>query len=105
LVSKMMEKTNFLEKALKLVGKKFDLLIIDSLASNKGKRRFNQMLKDIPSSNPRMLSLRLKELERNGLVTKSLVLGTPVKTEYALTERAEELAEITSKLKLWAEKH
>lgn len=102
-MNRMIEKTNSLEKALKVAGKKFDLLIIDSIASNKGKRRFNQLLKDIPASNPRTLSMRLKELERNGLISKSLVLGTPVKTEYAITEKAEGLIEIISKLKQWAE--
>ena len=49
--------------------------------------------------------MRLKDLERNGLVTKSLVFGTPMKTEYALTEKSEPLVEIISLLKQWAEKH
>ena len=102
---KASEKVDFLENALHLVGKKYDLLIIDSLMRNKGKRRFNQLLNDIPSSNPRILSIRLKELERNHLVAKSLVLGTPVKTEYSLTEKAEELGEIVEKLKSWVQKH
>ena len=102
---KTAEKIDSLEEALHLVGKKYDLLIIDSLMRNKGKRRFNQILKDLPATNPRILSIRLKELEKNHLVAKSLVLGTPVKTEYSLTDKAEELAEIVEKLKAWAQKH
>lgn len=104
-MSKMIEKPHPLNKALKLVGKKFDLLIIDSIAANKGRARFNHILRDVPSSNPRILSMRLKDLEKNGLVTKALVLGTPVKTEYALTEKAESMLEIIVLLKSWAEKH
>jgi len=104
-MSKMIEKSKPLEKALKLVGKKFDLMIIDSIASNKGRARFNYLLKDVASINPRILSMRLKDLEKNGLVTKALVLGTPVKTEYALTDKAESMLEIITLLKSWAEKH
>ncbi|MFA5357844.1 MAG: helix-turn-helix domain-containing protein [archaeon] len=104
-MAKVMEKTNSLEKALKLIGKKYDLLILDALLQGRRKRRFNQLLKDIPNINPRILSMRLKELEKNNLVVKSIVLGTPVKTEYSLTEKAEELVEIIEKIKQWVDKN
>jgi DNA-binding HxlR family transcriptional regulator len=99
------QKINPLEKAMHLVGKKYDLLILDSLQKQNKRAGFNQILKSIPSLNPRILSMRLKNLEANKLITKSLVLGTPVKTEYALTPKAEELIEIIDKLKSWAERH
>jgi len=102
---KTVENPGFLQKALQLVGKKYNLLILDSLLQNKNKRRFNQLLNDIPSLNPRILSMRLKELEKSGLLSKSLVLGTPVKTEYSLSEKAEELAGIIESLKAWAQKN
>jgi len=101
---KVAEIVNPLEKAMKLVGKKHDLLILDALYKNNKRAGFNKILKSIPSLNPRILSMRLKGMEANKLITKSLVLGTPVKTEYALTPKAEELAEIIDKLKVWAEK-
>ncbi|MEI7961710.1 MAG: helix-turn-helix domain-containing protein [archaeon] len=104
-MSKVAEKINPLEKAMKLVGKKYDLLILDSLMKNNKRAGFNQLLKSVQSLNPRILSIRLKTLESNKLVTKNLVLGTPVKTEYALTAKAEELIEIIDKLKAWADKH
>lgn len=103
-MSKTAEKTNPLNKALELVGKKYDLLILDTLARTNKRAGFNQLLKEIPKSNPRILSMRLKSMEANKLLTKNLVLGTPVKTEYALTPKAEELIEIIEKLKSWAEK-
>jgi len=98
-------KVNSLEKALLLVGKKFDFLIVDSIARNKNRARFNQLLSDLPSINPRILSMRLKAMEQNKLVEKHLIIGTPVKTEYSLTPKAEELLSIISELKKWAEKH
>ena len=99
---KVFEKENFLEKALLLVGKKYDLLIIDSFLQNRSKRRFNQLLDDIPGINPRILSMRLKELERNRLLTKNLVFGTPVRTIYHLTDKAESLEKLILELKDWA---
>ena len=104
-MSKVAEKINPLEKAMKLVGKKYDLLILDSLMKNNRRAGFNKLLKSVPSLNPRILSIRLKTLESNKLVTKNLILGTPVKTEYALTPKAEELVELIEKLKVWAEKN
>ena len=104
-MSKVVEKTNPLDKAVLLVGKKYDLLILDSLYLHNKRSGFNQILKDIPKINPRILSIRLKSLEANKLISKTLVLGTPVKTEYALTPKAEELVEIIEKLKAWAVKN
>jgi len=102
---KIAEKTNSLEKAMELIGKKHDLLILDSLYKYNKRAGFNQILKSLQNLNPRMLSIRLKSLEQSKLITKSLVLGTPLKTEYALTSKAEELVEIIEKLKTWAEKY
>ncbi|MDO8646922.1 MAG: helix-turn-helix domain-containing protein [Candidatus Diapherotrites archaeon] len=102
-MAKTLEKANSLERALQLVGKKYNLLILDSLMQNRGKRRFNQLLSDVPTLNPRILSMRLKDLEKGGLLNKSLVLGTPVKTEYHLTDKAEKLENIIQNLKEWVQ--
>jgi len=101
---KQNDKLNPLKKAVALVGKKHDLLILDAIHRNNKRIGFNQLLKEIPELNPRILSLRLKEMESNKLITKGLVLGAPVKTEYSLTPKAEDLVVIIEKLKQWAEK-
>jgi DNA-binding HxlR family transcriptional regulator len=94
-----------LENALNIIGKKFDLQIIDSINKNGNKARFNQIAKDIPSINPRILSMRLKSLEQSKLIEKHLILGTPVKTEYSLSKNTSPLIEIIDKLKSWGEKN
>lgn len=94
-----------LEKASTIIGKKFDLLIIDFINRNGGRARFNQILNNIKTINPRILSMRLKDFEKNGLLTKSIVLGTPVKTEYSLTKKSEDLIQIIDKITNWAEKN
>ncbi len=93
-----------LNRALKMVGKKYDLLIIESINSNKNRVHFNELIKAIPSINPRILSMRLKSLEQTKLITKSILIGTPVQTVYSLTDRAEELIEIIEMLKEWVKK-
>jgi DNA-binding HxlR family transcriptional regulator len=99
---KRIDENKLLEKAVFLIGKKFDLLIIDSINHLNGRARFNEISKGIPSINPRILSMRLKEFEKNKLITKNIILGEPVKIEYALTPKAKELIEIINKLKNWA---
>jgi DNA-binding HxlR family transcriptional regulator len=95
------KKINDLEIALEQVGKKFDLLVVNSIAKHRGRAGFNQLLKDINSLNPRTLSTRLKDLEKNKIITKGLIIGTPVKTEYALTQKGKKLIPIIKELKLW----
>ncbi len=95
------DKMSNLEKSLCLIGKKFDLLIIDSIARHQNRAGFNQIASDISSINPRTLSVRLKELEKNGLVKKALIMGTPVRTEYSLTTKAKKLLPIIKQLKDW----
>jgi DNA-binding HxlR family transcriptional regulator len=94
------KKVNDLEIALIQIGKKFDLLIIKSLSKNRS--GFNQILKNNPSLNPRTLSMRLKDLERNKIITKSLILGTPVKTEYKLTTKGKKVLPIIKQIEDWA---
>jgi DNA-binding HxlR family transcriptional regulator len=101
-IVKLIEKLGHLDKALSVVGKKYNLQIIDCINNNKNRAGFNLILKEVQSCNPRILSMRLKELEQNKLITKSIVLGTPVKTEYSLTGKAEDLMPIIDSLKKWA---
>jgi DNA-binding HxlR family transcriptional regulator len=98
---KKSEKVFSLEKALNLVGKKFDLLIIDSIFRHQNRAGFNQILNDITKINSMTLSKRLKDLESNSLVKKSLIMGAPVKTEYSLTAKAKKLLPIIKELKKW----
>ncbi|MDD3160000.1 MAG: helix-turn-helix domain-containing protein [Candidatus ainarchaeum sp.] len=93
---------NLLEKALELIGKKHDLLIIEDFLKHRNIRRFNDLINDIPQINPRILSMRLKDLEKNKLIKKNLVLGDKVTSEYHLTEKADGLEKVINELKEWA---
>ncbi len=56
-----------------------------------GPRRFGELRHDIPRISARVLSARLKELERRGIVTRTVMPTSPPSVEYALTEFGHEL--------------
>jgi DNA-binding HxlR family transcriptional regulator len=67
----------------RILGKRWTIEIVRELLY--GRTKFNELLRSIPGVSPRMLSLRLRELEVSRLVKKNVYSGTPVVIEYALT--------------------
>lgn len=69
----------------KIIGKKYTVLLIRNMLSNH--KRFNQFLESIEGMNQKILSTRLKEMEREGLVTRKVYVEMPLRVEYFLTEK------------------
>lgn len=68
-------------------------------------KRFNELKGQLVDITPKTLSTRLKEMEQEGLITKTVDSSAfPVKCEYALTESGQELVEIVQALKEWGNK-
>ncbi len=67
----------------KIIGKKYTVLLIRNMLSNH--KRFNQFLESIEGMNQKILSTRLKEMEREGLVTRKVYAEMPLRVEYFLT--------------------
>lgn len=67
--------------------------------------RFATLRDAIPDITDRMLSERLQELEKEGIVERVVVPDTPVRVEYSLTRKGRGLAEAVNSLANWAEKH
>ena len=63
--------------------------------------RFNELQKLIPECSRRMLALQLKELEHDGLISKTVYPVVPPKTEYSLTERGKKLKPVIEGLQEW----
>jgi DNA-binding HxlR family transcriptional regulator len=80
----------------KLIGKKFTVLLVRNMMSNQ--TRFNQFLDSIQGINPKTLSTRLKEMEKNGLIQRKIYHETPVKIEYYLTERGKALKSVLDQM-------
>ena len=89
-------------KAVDLIGSKWTLLILHQLCAKP--RGFNELLHGIAGINPRALSLRLKGMAEQGLVTKTIHPTSPPQVEYALTERGAALTSIIEQLGDWAGK-
>ena len=67
----------------RILGKRWTIEIVRDLLY--GRTGFNELLRSIPGISPRMLSLRLRELEVSNLIKKNIYTGTPVRIEYTLT--------------------
>ena len=90
------------ELAIALLGKRWTGLIIKVLFS--GPQRFTDLVGVIPNLSAKMLTERMKELEREGIVLRKVYPETPVKIEYVLTPKGRELAPALEAIQSWATK-
>ncbi|MER7489054.1 helix-turn-helix domain-containing protein [Streptomyces sp. NPDC126497] len=75
------------------------------VAAAHGPIRFTELERGIEGISRRMLTLTLRHLERDGLVSRTVHPTVPPKVEYALTPAADELYETLLRLTDWAERH
>ena len=85
--------------ALKIVGYKWTLLIVEHLLV--GPRRFTEIERALERANPKMVTARLRELEAAGLVSRTVYAEVPPRVVYALTERGRELRPVIDALRKW----
>ena len=74
-----------IDNTFKIIGKKFTIHLLRNM--NLGQNRFNQFLDSIEGINPKTLSARLREMEKNGIIERSIFPGTPVRIEYTITKK------------------
>lgn len=70
-----------------------------------GKKRFNEIEREIPKITPRMLSKELKDLEANGMVKRTSFNAVPVVVEYELTKSGDSFSIVLDALMEWGLKH
>ncbi|WP_329333068.1 helix-turn-helix transcriptional regulator [Streptomyces sp. NBC_00663] len=75
------------------------------VAAAQGPIRFTELERGIEGISRRMLTLTLRNLERDGLVTRTVHPTVPPKVEYELTRAARELHETLQRLTDWAERN
>ncbi|MEO8175375.1 MAG: helix-turn-helix domain-containing protein [Sphingomicrobium sp.] len=88
---------------LNRVGDKWSMLIVMILAN--GSRRFSELKREIDGISQRMLTLSLRGLERDGLVTRTVTPSIPPRVDYELTELGASLREPVQALGAWAIEH
>jgi DNA-binding HxlR family transcriptional regulator len=87
--------------AVELVGRRWTGTILRALLG--GPARYHELRDAIPDISDRMLSERLRELETEGIVTRAVIPATPVRVEYALTEKGRSLEDAIVAIAAWAE--
>lgn len=85
---------------LSRIGDKWSVLIVTTLGDET--KRFNQLRREIPSISQRMLTLTLRNLERDGLVSRAVTPSIPPRVDYALTKLGRSLLRPLSGLSEWA---
>ena len=85
------------------IGDKWTVLVVQTLGD--GPRRFNELRREIPSVSQRMLTLTLRNLERDGLVSRVVTPSIPPRVDYALTELGRSLQKPICGLATWAMDH
>lgn len=88
---------------LNRIGDKWSVMIVGRLAQ--GPRRFSELRRSVDGISQRMLTLSLRNLERDGLVTRTAYAEIPPRVEYALTPLGHTLTEPIAALWDWAAAH
>jgi DNA-binding HxlR family transcriptional regulator len=90
-------------EVLDRVGDKWSVLVVVMLGD--GPKRFNQLRRSIATISQRMLTLTLRGLERDGLVTRTVFPTIPPRVDYALTDLGRSLLGPVDALGRWARQH
>ena len=86
---------------LSQLGDKWSLLVLISLSSN-GTMRFNDIYRSIADVSQRMLTVTLRSLEADGLISRVIYPEVPPRVEYSLTQSGENLMPHLNNLVSWA---
>ncbi|HKG25374.1 MAG TPA: helix-turn-helix domain-containing protein [Thermomicrobiales bacterium] len=87
-------------RAVELIGRRWTGAILRALLD--GETRFSDLTQVVPGLSDRLLSERLKELETEGIVTRTVFPEIPVRIEYTLTEKGRALGDVMDAIGNWA---
>jgi DNA-binding HxlR family transcriptional regulator len=85
---------------LSRIGDKWTVLVVQTLGQ--GSKRFNELRREIPTVSQRMLTLTLRNLERDGLVSRTVTPTIPPRVDYELTDLGKSLQGPICGLANWA---
>jgi DNA-binding HxlR family transcriptional regulator len=91
------------EATLGVIGGRWKAAVLFKLSS--GTKRFGQLRKLLPNVTQRMLTLQLRELERDGLVRRTVYAEVPPRVEYELTAWGESLRPVIDAMVEWGERY
>lgn len=91
------------EQVLKVIGGKWKLIILWHLAHST--LRFSEIEKKVPGVTQKMLTQSLRDLERDGLVSRKVYPVVPPKVEYAMTPKGVSLGKAIRELEKWGKEY
>src|SRR5476651_460253 len=89
-------------KTLRIIGSKWTMLLLHNIFD--GKKRFGELQRALPGISPKTLTQRLRDLERDGIVSKKVFAEIPLHVEYSLTEKGQSLRGVIRSLENWGNK-
>lgn len=92
-----------IEKGMRLIGGKWKGSIIYHLKD--GPVRFNDLTRMLGGASKRMVDLRLKELEAEGMVLRKVINQRPIAVTYELTEFGRSALKVLDDLRIWSEQN
>lgn len=88
-----------IDAVLNLIGGKYKPILLYNLL--KGSRRYSELQRLVPRATPKVLTQQLRELERDGLISRTVYPVVPPRTEYAVTDHGRTLEPILEDMHLW----
>ncbi|NIH78899.1 winged helix-turn-helix transcriptional regulator [Amycolatopsis viridis] len=90
----------YFASAMDMLGRRWAATVLRALLA--GATRFSDISSAVPGMTDKLLSQRLKDLEADGLVERTVQASTPVRIEYRLTEKGAALGKVLLELNQWA---
>lgn len=91
------------ETTLSLIGDKWKVLILRDLLP--GTKRFGELKKSIGNVSQKVLTAQLRDMENNGLLTRTVYAEVPPRVEYSLTDLGRSLKPILDAMWNWGEEY
>ena len=93
-----------INNTFQIIGKKFTVLILRNMIYL-NQIRFNKLLNSIEGINAKTLSIRLKEMEKDGLIRRKIYNESPIRIEYEMTEKGMALEPILEQMSAFSMKY
>lgn len=91
------------ETTLAVIGGRWKVLILRELFA--GTKRFNELQRALPGITQKMLTQQLRELERQGIVQRTVYPQVPPKVEYSLLPLGKSLKPVLRAMHVWGQRH